>query len=143
MSGKSKEERDSAKKQHEIYNGPGEANDFTKPEFVEAWNRYLATIDSPNLKTTLSSIPEFDPSYRFVLKIENTVQEDNVRSIKPELVSFLRKELKNSTIEVVTKIVVKKGKPLIYSDDEKYSEMASKNPDLKLLRRKFNLDFGE
>lgn len=100
-------------------------------------------VDSPNLKITLSAAPSFSDDYQFILNIENTVQEEMVRTIKPNLVTFLRKELKNSSIDISTRIVEKSGEKMIYSDDEKYAEMVKKNPDLLLLRQKFNLDFGD
>ncbi len=63
--------------------------------------------------------------------------------IKPELVSWLRKELHNSKISLVTKIAQKKRGRIIYTDEEKYAEMLKKNPNLALLKQKFNLDFGD
>jgi hypothetical protein len=91
----------------------------------------------------LSPPPEFNPGYRFILYVENTVQEEIIKSVKPDLVGFLRTELENSSIEVLTEVKEKAGVKLIYSDDEKYQEMARKNPDLVLLREKFRLDFGD
>lgn len=143
LSGKPDGNNLSAKEQHEIYTANNLADDFTESMFIEKWNNYLSTVESPNLKFTLSTVPEFSPDYKFTLRIENTVQEENIKAIKPELVAFLRKELKNSSIEVISKIVETKGEKMIYSDDEKYADMAKKNPDLVLLRHKFNLDFGD
>ncbi len=116
---------------------------FTEEQFKEKWNLFLADIDNPNLKTTLASVPEFNPDYCFVVKLENTIQEENFKSIKPRLVSFLQRELNNSSIKIATRIEGKKGDPVIYSDDEKYQAMVEQNPDLQLLRQKFNLDFGD
>lgn len=143
LSGKMETSQVSAKEQHEIYHSQDYTEDFTEERFREAWNLFLSKVDSPSMKTTLSTIPEYDLDYNFVLKIDNSVQEENVKSIKPDLVAFLRKELKNSSIEISVEIVESKAKRIIYSDDEKYAEMAKKNPDLALLRQKFNLDFGE
>lgn len=116
---------------------------FTESDFRQKWEEFIATIDSPNLKITLSKTPEFDAGFKFALNVENTVQEELVKSIKPNLVSFLRKELRNSSIDILTKMVENTGEKIIYSDDEKYAEMVQVNPDLFLLRQKFNLDFGD
>lgn len=78
-----------------------------------------------------------------VLEIENTIQEDLISNIKPELVSWLRVELKNSMIQLSTEITEKVKGRLIYSDPEKYDELLKKNSSLALLRQKFNLDFGQ
>jgi hypothetical protein len=77
-----------------------------------------------------------------VLEIENTIQEDLISSIKPELVSWLRIELKNSLIQLNTVITEKVKGRIIYGDAEKYDELVKKSPALALLRKKFNLDFG-
>ncbi len=81
--------------------------------------------------------------YQLILEIENTVQEDLISSIKPELVSWLRIELKNSLIQLDTVITKKVKGKIIYTDAEKYDELIKKNPGLALLRKKFNLDFGQ
>ncbi|HKI90421.1 MAG TPA: hypothetical protein VKA38_15455 [Draconibacterium sp.] len=98
--------------------------------------------DRPNLKSTLSTVPELKQNYQLLLEIENTIQENLIGSIKPELVSWLRKELHNSKIQLVTKFTKKVKGRLIYTDSEKFEEMVKKNPELALLRQKFKLDFG-
>jgi len=65
-----------------------------------------------------------------------------INTIKPELVSFLRKELKNSKIQLNTIITEKVKGVVIYTDEEKYEELLKKNPSLALLKQKFNLDFS-
>ncbi|MBK6285171.1 MAG: hypothetical protein IPF54_23275 [Draconibacterium sp.] len=80
--------------------------------------------------------------YQLVLEIENTVQEDLISNIKPELVSWLRIELKNSLIQLNTVITEKVKGRIIYTDSEKYDELVKENPSLRLLKKKFNLDFG-
>lgn len=99
--------------------------------------------DRPNLQSTLSNLPEMKEDYQLVLEIENTVQEDLISTIKPELVSWLRKELKNSKIQLNTIINERVKARIIYTDAEKYDELLRENPSLALLRQKLNLDFGQ
>ena len=108
------------------------------------WDAFLARLDDrPNLQSTLSNLPELKENFELVLEIENTVQEDLISNIKPELVSWLRIELKNSKIQLTTVITEKVKGRIIYTDAEKYDELLKKNPSLALLRQKFNLDFGQ
>lgn len=108
------------------------------------WEEFLTRLDSRrNLQSTLSIVPEIKEEYQLLLEIENTVQEGIINSVKPELVSFLRKELRNSKISLNTKITNKVRGRFIYSDSEKYDEMVKKNKALAILRQKFNLDFGQ
>jgi hypothetical protein len=76
------------------------------------------------------------------LAIENTLQEDSISIIKPELLTWLRIELKNSLIQLNTVFVENSKGRVIYSDSEKFDELLKKNQNLGLLRQKFNLDFG-
>jgi replication initiation and membrane attachment protein DnaB len=144
LEGKFEEKQLSAKEQHQIYSKEDDKEEFTVEELKEKWNTFLQRLDDrPNLQSTLSNPPELKEDFQMVLEIENTVQEDLIGTIKPELVSWLRKELKNSKIQLTTQITEKVKGRLIYSDAEKYDELLKKNPSLALLRKKFNLDFGQ
>ncbi|MFW5755047.1 MAG: hypothetical protein ACOCWK_00500 [Tangfeifania sp.] len=143
LAGKFEEEKLSAKEQHEIYSRAGELEDFSKEQLKLKWEQYLERLHNrPNLQSTLSKAPELTENFQLVLEIDNSVQEDLINSVKPELVSWLRKELKNSKIQLVTKISHSEKEKIIYTDADKYSEMLKKNPKLELLKQKFNLDFG-
>ncbi len=120
-----------------------EAEEFTTIDLEEKWKSFLSKLnDRPSLQSTLSYVPEIKEGFELHLEIENTVQEDSINLIKPELVSWLRKELHNSKISLVTKITEKTRGRIIYTDEEKYTEMLKKNPNLAVLKQKFNLDFG-
>ena len=142
IAGKFDDEKITAKEQHEIYTKADEEEDFTSEDLQVKWDEYVNRLsDRPNLQSTLSDVPEIEQDFRLVLKIANSVQDNLIDQIKPELVSFLRKELKNSKIQLVTRISETSKEKLIYSDSEKYAEMIKKNPELDLLKQKFNLDF--
>ncbi len=143
LRGKFEEETISAKEQHQIYTRATESEDFTAEDLKIKWEQFLVRLEErPNLRSTLSNIPEIKEDYKLVLEIENRIQDDLISSIKPELISYLRKELKNSKIELVTLITEKVKGRLIYTDAEKFDEMVKKNPNLALLKQTFKLDFG-
>lgn len=142
LAGKFGEEKLSAKEQHEIYTSVGETRDFTPEALKIKWDEFLMRLDDrPNLKSTLSRTPKIEDGYQLVLEIDNSVQDDLINSIKPELISWLRKELRNSKIHLITRITEVEKEKLIYTDSEKYMEMLKKNPRLELLKQKFKLDF--
>lgn len=144
LMGKFGEDEISSKKQHEIFSKQDEIEEFSLDNLKLAWEKFLERLDDRrNLKSTLSIVPELRADFNLELEIENTVQEDLVNSIKPELVSWLRKKLKNSKIQLVTKIAKTTKRRVIYTDSEKFEEMAKKNPKLNLLKEKFNLDFSQ
>jgi len=136
------EKKLSSKEQHEVYSKAGEAEPFTEEQLVEKWNIFLARVeDRPSIKSTLSIVPEIGADYTLLLAIDNRIQDDLLADVRPELVSFLRKELHNSKINLKTVVTEIAREKIIYSDIEKFQEMASRNPSLALLREKFSLDF--
>ncbi len=97
--------------------------------------------ERPNLQSTLAKIPSATENFNLELEVDNSVQKDLINSIKPELIAWLRRELKNSAIELQIKITENEQQKIIYSDTDKYMEMVKKNPKLELLKNKFKLDF--
>lgn len=116
---------------------------FTREELALKWNEFLKkNADRPSLCSALSEVPEITDTNKLILKIGNSVQEEDIRLIKPELVSWLRKELRNSAIELATRIEKVEAARTIFSDSEKLKLMMQKNPGLLDLKQKFNLDFS-
>jgi len=78
-----------------------------------------------------------------LLRVSNSIQEMEIRLVKPELVSWLKKELRNSGIEMTTLLEKVESERMIFSDSEKMQMMMQKNPLLYELKQKFNLDFKD
>ncbi len=117
---------------------------FSMEELATKWNEFLDQIaDRPNLLSTLSVVPELTEGNVLLLRIGNSVQEEEVRIIKPELVSWLRNELRNDSIELNAKYEKVETERVIFSDSEKLQMMMQKNPELYELKQKFNLDFND
>lgn len=136
------EKKISAKEQHEMYSKEGELEDFTEEQLSGKWNAFLSTLDDrPNLKATLAIIPKLKEDFTLLLEIDNRIQDELIAGIRPELVSFLRRELRNSKINLKTLITEVKREKVIYSDIERYKAMAEKNPDLAYLKQTLHLDF--
>jgi hypothetical protein len=144
LEGKLEDKQLTAKEQHQMYSRDDEKEVFTAEELKLKWEAFLTRLnDRPNLQSTLSNPPKLKEDFQLVLEIENTVQEDLISTIKPELVSWLRKELRNSKIQLNTVITEKVKGRIIYTDAEKFDELLKENPSLALLRKKLNLDFGQ
>ncbi|HKJ43040.1 MAG TPA: hypothetical protein VKA27_13180 [Sunxiuqinia sp.] len=145
MSGKLAEKgEEDAQEKMKYFSGEQLHEPFTKEQFEEKWSEYLTRLDErPNLKATLSKTPEIFEKHKLRLLIDNSVQLEEINKIKPDLVTWLRKELRNTNIELLTDIVVQETTYKPYSETEKLAEMLKKNPKLAELRQKFNLDFGE
>lgn len=117
---------------------------FTQEELAAKWNEFLEKMaDRPSLCSALSNVPEINDGFKLSMKIGNSVQEEDIRQIKPELVSWLRKELRNSGIELSTRLEKIESERVIFSDSEKLQMMMQKNPVLNDFKQKFNLDFHD
>ena len=118
---------------------------FTKDQFEVKWHEYLRRLnDRPALKAALSKIPEIVNEHQLKLEISNSMQNEEISKIKPDMIPFLRKELKNDNIELITDIVNKEGTDKrAYSEREKFQEMIKKNPNISLLAQKFGLSLDE
>lgn len=124
--------------EYDNYNDP-----FTKEQLEVKWRAFLDMIpDRPNLISTLSTIPELSDGNKLLLKIGNSVQEEEVRLVKPELLGFLKRELRNSGIELNVSIEKIESERTHFSDSEKMQLLMQKNPELFELKQKFNLDFS-
>lgn len=132
----------SAKEQHEMYSKADEMEPFTEEQLKEKWNAFLPQLDDhPSIKATLSVLPKIQEDFTLLLEIDNRIQDEMLGSVKPELISWLRKELHNSKINLKTIVTDVVREKVIYTDTERYQEMANKNPNLALLKRTLNLDF--
>jgi len=116
----------------------------TQELLTEKWKEFVEKMsDRPSLCSALSNVPEIRDGNKLLLKIGNSVQEEDIRLIKPELISWLRKVLRNAGIELTTSIGRIESERMIFSDSEKLQMMLQKNPELNELKQKFNLDFSE
>lgn len=128
--------------QHKMFSKDGEVEPFTPEQLKEKWDEFLTTLeDGSNMKVTLSTVPKMEEDYTLVLEIDNRIQDELIANIRPELVSFLRKELRNSKISLKTLITEIVREKVIYSDIERYQALAGKNPNLAYLKQTLNLDF--
>lgn len=133
------EDRNQNYSEYEVYNEP-----FTAEQLAGKWMEFLSKlVDRPNLRSTLSNVPEITEGNKLLLRIGNSIQEQEIRLVKPELVTWLRKELRNSGIEMTTQLEKVESERMIFSDSEKMQMMMQKNPLLYELKQKFNLDFKD
>ena len=78
--------------------------------------------------------------YVFEVIVGTKVQEATFRDEKPYLLNFLRTSLKNFDIEIQTRIDEIQAVKRLYSAQDKYAHMATKNPELAELKKRFNLE---
>lgn len=123
----------------------GDAMDaFTIDDFMKHWSDYAAKIKKEgnmSLFTVFtSSAPVMLEPYKFEVVVGNKSQETLFRDEKPDILNFLRTSLRNFSIDVQTRVDEIKASKKPYTNTEKFQHMASKNPQLAELKRRFNLE---
>ena len=121
----------------------GPVNDFTQEQLVKVWSYFVESIGKqyPNFYSTVSELkPVLKENFVIELSLNNKVGEMNIAGKKTELLEFLRDELENYKITLDTLVVENndKGKPFI--PNEKYKEMATRNPLLKEFKETLDLE---
>jgi DNA polymerase-3 subunit gamma/tau len=118
---------------------------FDQEKFNLAWKQFSEQVqsDGPRVTSMFKSIlPELHPDNSIVIHLSNTTQQDMfARNYKHKLTGFLEEEfnVKDINIELIVDLTQTDG--IIYSDEQKYNHLATKNPGLKDIRKTFNLDF--
>ncbi|OKS84979.1 DNA polymerase III subunit gamma/tau [Mucilaginibacter polytrichastri] len=119
---------------------------FTTDAFLQKWSEYTVRLKNESkmgLFTIFSATaPVMVRPNEFEVIVSNKAQENDFRDEKPELMNFLRTELRNFSIEVKARIeeITTARRP--YTDIEKFQHMAAKNPQLTELYKRFNLDLS-
>ena len=118
--------------------------DFTAETMLRLWNEYAQKIKQDNkiniFTLMTANAPTLLPGHQIELIIENKIQEKLLMDEKIDLLNFLRIELQNFSVDIVTKQIEQTNKKRLYTSAEKYQHMVEKNPSLEDFRRKFNLD---
>ncbi len=118
-------------------------NDFTEKDLIDKWHQFSDKIgDKPRIFNTLTSKdPKLEENHVVSFLIDNNLQKEKINEIRNELLSFLKTELKNSIIDlklVITDLEEENNK--LYTSEDKFKHMLSKNEDLNKLKQEFNLD---
>ena len=119
--------------------------DFSREELMEKWLRFAEVMrkDKPRMATTLkASNPVIKDDFVIEIEMSNSVQEDDFNlMIKADLANFLRQELKNDNIKIVTFVPETNKEKTLYTDEDKYKYLSEKNPNINKLKQRLNLDF--
>ena len=135
---------DDEKEDDEKQRSPIIEEDFSETEMMKVWNDF-ANIKKEdgrtNLFITLTALPPtLKDKNKIEIKISNDAQQKLLNENRVELMEYLRKKLKNDTIEVVTFITEEIKSDIPYTSTDKFNKMIEKNTSLKVLRDELGLD---
>ena len=116
---------------------------FDLAQLKIVWQNYAHRYEEEvHLFHTLTSQPIAHNGAEITITVENSVQYEQVRVLKPEIIGYLRRELENSLIDIEIKQEKPKGDNRIFTDDQKLQLMIQKNPELGRMKMLFHLDFN-
>ncbi|MFO7830009.1 MAG: DNA polymerase III subunit gamma/tau [Bacteroidales bacterium] len=118
-------------------------HDFTEKQLIEKWHQFSDNLgNKPRIFNTLTSKdPKLEDNYIVSFVIDNNLQEAKINEIRNELLAFLKSELQNTMIDL--KLVItdeQDDSNKLYTSEDKYKHMLSKNENLGKLKQEFNLD---
>ncbi len=116
---------------------------FDLTQLKKVWQNYAVRYEEEvHLFHTLTSQTITNEGTEITITVENSVQYEQVRVLKPEIIGYLRRELENSQIDIEIKQEKPKGDNRIFTDDQKLQQMIQKNPELGRMKMLFHLDFN-
>ena len=117
---------------------------FSQEELVEKWRKfaYSVKLKDLDLYSTLSANdPVLKNDWKIELPIYNSAQEADINNRKAELLSYLRKQLNNTILDLDLVIDNSKAPKGVFTEKDKYKKLVEKNPKIDALRKKFGLSF--
>ena len=119
---------------------------FTKEDLQKVWEDFVVLQKEKGKSNFATTLDRYEPALLDNCKIEilisNKSQELVIEKEKIDLHEYLRENLKNDNIEVITKIQVQTDEEKIpYTNKDKYEQMSKENPNLGTLKKELGLDF--
>ena len=116
---------------------------FELNELKNVWKSYCDQLHKTGrmamLGTLTLSEPALHADYKITYEVHNDSQMRELELEKPDLIGFLRKQLKNYTLDfsIEKSEASKSFKP--YTSEEKLKAMEDRNPNVRFLRQKLGL----
>ena len=136
-----KKDEDNAIKSIDLNNMP--RNDFDMDDLKMLWRRYAFMKKDEGKLTTYNALIKRDPKLKkdqiYVLEVDSQAQIDYINTT--DLVSFIRKGLKNYEMNIVIELTKNQGEEVKFqTGKDRFAALARKNPNLHSLKNTFNLD---
>ncbi|MCB0401467.1 MAG: DNA polymerase III subunit gamma/tau [Flavobacteriales bacterium] len=120
------------------------ATPYTVDAFIKEWNSFkeqLLLDGKSSLASAFDKIPSIENDIIYLM-VENKVLHDEFKAHQAEFLEHIRLSLKNHNIQVTIEVNKDVASKKAYTPQEKFIKMSEKNPDLKELVRKLDMDVG-
>lgn len=116
---------------------------FSQERLEKVWAYFTESIarQYPNFYSIISTRqPSLGEDFIITVKLDNKAQEMTFAERKGELLDFLRTELRNQLIQIEFLVAQSETELKPFTPDEKFKAMAEKNPLVKELKDKLEMD---
>lgn len=116
---------------------------MTVDQLKAEWNAFIEKLKKEGRDShynTLNQQVEFNEDLSIRLTLPNSFQIPIIEGFQQELLTFLRTNLNNGKIQLITEIEKIESKKMIYTNKEKFAYLAEKHPNLKELKMRLDLD---
>lgn len=118
------------------------SQEFSQEQLEKVWRKLTRKYEkNKTFSTALNNGPRLTENYKIIITLDNKIQESLIQDFKPELLAFLRENLKNNAVSLDQEIRKTDEVKSIYTPEEKFKHMAEKNPALIKLKNKLDLNF--
>ncbi len=120
----------------------GPSDPFTQEQLENAWTEYMTSINGkhPSFSNALGKyMPSLNDNYQIEITTDNAIIAKSNEHLK-NLINYLKKKLNNYRIHYKMVITKNDNAKTPYTDKEKFDAMLQKNPALKNLKDKFDLE---
>ncbi len=124
-----------------------ENKNYTQKELNSVWKSLAEGLKSkPRLYGIINSaVPNKVSDSDIEISVSTELVKDKLEEIKTKFVSYLRKNLHNSNINLLITVAVveeeESDEKKLYTDEDKYSYLSEKNENLDKFKDKMGLDF--
>ncbi len=119
------------------------SEEYSHEQFATVWRKLAVSYKNDSLALFLAMTrhkPVLTQTGGVLLTIDNAIQADLIQEKKPEILSVLRKALRNYKIDIETQIISKKKTEKAYLPTEKLQKLIKKNPVVEKLQKTLGLD---
>ncbi|MEZ5082455.1 MAG: DNA polymerase III subunit gamma/tau [Bacteroidales bacterium] len=127
-------------KEEDIRNKPSDA--FTQEDLVKIWKNMAEgyKADKNFYLTITRNEPVLKDNFEFDLMVDNKIQQKEVEDRKMQILPLIKEKLNNFHIHLNVIVTEQKKETIAYTDQDKYKKMVEKNPALKTLKDRLNLE---
>lgn len=115
---------------------------FTPLQLLSEWKAYAESIpEEHHLKNTmLNCLPDLLNRDTFEVVVNNPVQEQRLLDNAVNIMPILRRNLRNTQVQMKVRVTVENEKKLGFTSLEKFNLMVEQNETVKRLKDEFGLE---